>query len=583
MGKCEVCGTILQQLTACEAEWTEPDPADMPEGEVLRVKVKRYEDVVRPNGNVQKEVAEVLLSVPDFLAHIARCLELAFKQKWEDVMTAQALRHTTNNLDYSTVKCAGDFAAVHDIHPQDNQNQAILLHCGQLILLMQVREGFPDGTSVIRTFDHHYWYGMGGTLQSDNHFVRNCIADALHRLQKRQEEKNLQFPENRNEFPKKLLLVTDGDKKQFKSCKGAVALKEICQQFQLSAGTHVTPPTSTHKGDHDSAGHVDKRYMNTIEKREIARCTTMREMITVLWRDAHKPGLKADPPSPSSKHRGMADVDERIRVLVVDRSDSFQAGDDDNPNILVLDRKNQLFEGIKQPGIAGRYFQCFLNPLMPNIEGEVQRFIVRDMVCPCPPCLRMKFGGLAEECIYLTTFGQVKDVKCGRLPDVPEVPKVRRLASYNATLNRPGTPLQAGEVILVAVRGGGGLRRVVQLPTKLLKKMTRTVRQITRTFEAGSIVLEARPLRQDIVNDIAGDRVFCDDIGVSVHTFLKLDDVVLPPTAFPGAHGQVDRGSCLPCVVQRSGDGIAGRTTYTVSAGIMDVLDAEEERIRETE
>lgn len=188
-----------------------------------------------------------------------------------------------------------------------------------------------------------------------------------------------------------------------------------------------------------------------------------------------------------------------------------------------------------------------------------------------------------EECIYLTTFGQVKDVKCGRLPDVPEVPKVRRLASYNATLNRPGTPLQAGEVILVAVRGGGGLRRVVQLPTKLLKKMTRTVRQITRTFEAGSIVLEARPLRQDIVNDIAGDRVFCDDIGVSVHTFLKLDDVVLPPTAFPGAHGQVDRGSCLPCVVQRSGDGIAGRTTYTVSAGIMDVLDAEEERIRETE
>ena len=70
------------------------------------------------------------------------------------------LREVYQTILEGAVIISADFAAVFDHHPQDNKNQAILLHSGQFVVIISYSELVGD-VRVVRNKAFHYWVRLG--------------------------------------------------------------------------------------------------------------------------------------------------------------------------------------------------------------------------------------------------------------------------------------------------------------------------------------------------------------------------------------------------------------------------------------
>lgn len=329
------------------------------------VKVMMYVDQVR-SGSFQKEMEEVEMTLPLFLEHFKKCIKKFLVHHFNDIMSSQARRNiyekmTTDPQLSTTIVLASDYSAILDGHSQDQLNQTIQLHSIQLVILLShLRDG------ALMTKAYSFWTQQGvSKLKSDNHFYRKCKDKAITDAR----DDNVEFD--------RVIEITDGAPSQFKNRFNVVQLSNLVKKFNLVWAMAVYPPTATFKGEHDGVGNLDKKLIRQAELSETGRFPTTRCFMPLLINQPPMTPRALDDPN-----RKTHEIDEHIRIYVTDLPEMIE-GDNENKNVLVLNKKDENYDCNNCPGIQSSYNAIVFAE--PNNNIDITAYL-RNLFCSCDSC-----------------------------------------------------------------------------------------------------------------------------------------------------------------------------------------------------
>ena len=335
----------------------------------VAVKVKMYCEQER-SGSFQKEMEEVVMTLPEFKEHFIKCAKKYLIHHFNDIMSSQARRNAyekmmTDNRMSTTLLLASDYSAILDGHSQDQLNQTIQLHSIQLVILLS-----HLSSGVLVTKAYSFWTQQGiSKLKSDNHFYRQCkdkvISDARSNL----------VPFDR------IIEITDGAPSQFKNRFNMAQLCNLVKKYDLVWAMAVYPPTATFKGEHDGVGNLDKKVIKQAELAEVGRYPTTRSFMPLLWSQPAKTPRGLNDPA-----RRTHEIDEHIRMLVVDFPD-IQPNDEANSKILITNKHLENYDCTIAQGIQSSYNAIVFQAVpVDGVRKTPDTVFLRDAFCSCESC-----------------------------------------------------------------------------------------------------------------------------------------------------------------------------------------------------
>ena len=161
----------------------------------------------------------------------------------------------------------------------------------------------------------------------------------------------------------RIIEIADGAPTQFKNRFNMIQLGNLVRKHDLVWAMAVYPPTATFKGKHDGVGNLDKKIIRQAELAKVGRYSITRSYMPLLWSQPNKTPRALDDPA-----RRTHEIDEHIRILVIDYPDILSEDDSDN-KILITNKAEENYECSNVPGIQASYNAIAFND--PSESGEV--------------------------------------------------------------------------------------------------------------------------------------------------------------------------------------------------------------------
>lgn len=242
-------------------------------------------------------------------------------------------------------------------------------------------------------------------------------------------------------------------------------------------------------------------------------------------------------------NRRLHDIDEHIRILVVEKSDMM--GNDENDNrVLKTDKVNENLDNGPIIGIFSSYCMIVFASLETGDVNTMQTIYLRDHFCFCNVCGVAEKAIDYEQCTYKEDMGSLRMIKYKNLGARKDPPMSIILSQYTAYLKRDG-PLIDGERIIVRIKGGG-IGYLTSLPEMLLKN--RSAQKVT--YKRGDVIVtidtlivvptiqnRSNPTPEGMIDYIKNGNNKMNNITV------LLSNIILPPTESAGI---ISRGQLTP-------------------------------------